>query len=167
MPGRLRQNGQSTHIASSHALRLPDQPCRGNSTLPRSMCVGCTGPGRKSDFRSVLQQIVVIRTKPTYKIQHVGVTPHPRREPLETAHGLNRVWVFSLTANVSIETIGIREIGFDCNRREAFFGDQSLSYLSPIPIEFVGPVGCFSDQDKTCFTYKIDERIVIRYFTGT
>ena len=49
---------------------------------------------------------------------------------------------------------------FDSNRVEAFFRDQMLRDLRADSIEFVSPVGCLADKNKTtiadCFKQWID-----------
>ena len=71
-------------------------------------------------FGRTIRKRSVVVAQPLDKIEHDPVAPHPGRKPLETSQCFISVSIVAETAHVAVSPKGIRPIGFDRNRGEAF-----------------------------------------------
>ena len=90
----------------------------------------------------------VVRAEPAHEVQDVGVAPHPGRKAPETRQRLGCVAVFAASPHVAVHPPGVGPVAFDRHRPEPLFGQQPFRDLGPHPVELVGAVGSFADQNE-------------------
>src|SRR5439155_2316941 len=91
----------------------------------------------ESDLRATRGYSIVVGSQPSDKIQHVGVTPHPRREALEIGERINALAIVRKAAHVAIDAVRVGPIGFDGNCGKPFLLDEPLGNLRTFAIELV------------------------------
>src|SRR5690242_15262500 len=82
----------------------------------------------------ICREVIIVRAKPSHKIKDIGITPHPGRKPFETAESLDRVFILTHRAHVTVDPIGIRKIGLYRDGRKPFLPNQSFRYLGALAI---------------------------------
>jgi hypothetical protein len=66
-----------------------------------------------------------------------------------------------LAPYVAIHAIGVRPIGLYSNCRESLFENEPLGNLGPFPVELVGAMRGFAEQNQTSMPDEIEQMIVI------
>ena len=109
---------------------------------------------------------LVVLTKPSDKIENVGVAPHPCWKALEVAKRLDGLRIAWISANETIDAICVRPVGFDGDCHKLFFPDQPFRDLSALLVKLMRAMRCLSDQNKSCVADPIQERIVVMSCAG-
>src|SRR5919109_4927125 len=99
--------------------------------------------------------------EPADEVEHVRVSPHPGRKTLKSTQGLVGIGVHSNAAHVTIDSIGVWPVGFNCNRAKAFFRDEPFGEFGSLAIEIVGTMRRLADQGKTRIADEVQQSIVI------
>ena len=86
--------------------------------------------------------------QPAYEVEHVGVAPHPLREPLEARERLAAAPVFAPPAHVAVDAVGVRPVGLDRHGRKAFLFDEPLRDLRALAVELVRAVRRLAEQHE-------------------
>src|SRR4051812_24613547 len=56
---------------------------------------------------------IVVLSKPTNKIEHVGISPHPCWKALEIAQGIHRFHIISVATDEAVNSVGIGPVGLN------------------------------------------------------
>jgi hypothetical protein len=101
----------------------------------------------------------VVLPQPADEVEHVGVAPHPLREPLEPAERVARVRVVVEPLHEPVHAPRVRPVRLDGHRRETLLADQSLRQLRPDPVELVRAVGGLAHQHVPRFAHEVHQRV--------
>ena len=71
--------------------------------------------------------------------------------------------VVAFTANVPIHAVGVRPIGFNGYRAEAFLDDQTLGDLRALVIEVVGAVRSLAEEDESRIANEVEQWAVVSF----
>ena len=109
--------------------------------------------------------VLIVIPQPTYKIENIGVAPHPGGKSLEARKRVDRIFVFTLKAHKLIDAICVRPICFYGDCGESLFRDQALGDLRAQAIELVGSMRSLSDENEPGVANHFEQRIEIRGFS--
>lgn len=91
-------------------------------------------------------------TQPADVIEGIGVPPHPLRKAFEAAQCFHAVHVLAGAAHERVHSIRVRPVGLHREGAEAALFDEAFGNLRALPIELVGAVAGFAEQDKAGVT---------------
>ena len=95
-----------------------------------------------------LRMLVVPFTEPAHERQHLGVAPHPRREPLEAGQRGVGVAVVAFAAHEAVDAIRIGPVRFDRDRGQAVMLNEVFRDARAKVIEVLRAVRRFTDRDR-------------------
>src|SRR5262249_15385476 len=105
--------------------------------------------------RAVLARVIVV-AEPADKIEDVGVAPPPRWKTLEACERIHGIGVVAPSANVAVDSIGVRPVGLDGDRIEALLDDQALRDLGPLPVELMRSVRRLANEHETSIADQLE-----------
>src|SRR6266436_8989477 len=115
----------------------------------------------KSNLCSARRERVFVRSQPFDEFDYYGVAPHPGWESPKIGEGFHRIEVIARAADVAVDAVGVRPVGFDCDGCKVFLLDQPLRNLGPLAVELMRAVGCLAEQCEACIADSVHERIVV------
>ena len=89
----------------------------------------------------------VVPAQPVREFQHLGIPPHPCREP---AKAVAQLWSRCLVAHIVIDPSGVGPIGLDRHEGEAMPFDQSAGDRVASALEFRRAMGRLAKKDDAC-----------------
>ena len=99
--------------------------------------------------------------EPADEVEHVGVAPHPRWEPLESSQGIDGIGIIAPAADVTVDAIRVGPVGLDGDRIEALLPDQPLGDLGAFPVELVRTVRRLADQHEAGVADPFEQGVVV------
>src|SRR5512145_96405 len=91
---------------------------------------------------------IIVFAQPSDKIEYVGVAPHPAWKSSEAAQRVSCIFIVVEPADIPVNPVSVRPIGFDCHDIKAFLFDQALCDLRALAIELMRAVRSFAKQNK-------------------
>ena len=102
-----------------------------------------------------------MRPKPRDEIHHIGIAPHPDREPSEIVECLDRTRITGVAADVPIDATGVGPVGLGRDRSKSMLDNEPLRDPCALAVELVCAVRGFADQHEAGVANGVDERVVI------
>src|SRR5207248_4791998 len=115
----------------------------------------------EAHFRSASRKRLVMSPQPLDEVEHDGVPPHPSWEAAEPRQRFIYALIAAAPANVKVGAMGIRPIGFGCNRIEALLFDQQARDAGPLTVKLMRPMRSFAQQDETSVADDLEQAIII------
>jgi hypothetical protein len=108
----------------------------------------------------------VVRAQPVDERTHLGVAPHPCREPFEAGERGVCIGILAIAPHVAVHAVRIGPVSLDRHRGEAFFPDEAARDLGAHCVELVRAVRGFADEHDACAADALEQRVVIARRAG-